>query len=151
MEPADIPKTAIITLFGLFEFLHMPLVFTMQHKLSSGSSTKSYVDCPSGMLIWMIYSLSVPHQKSTSPPSCHPRTTTGAWSHHKPIKSVLGKSTWSSLDTTWTQLGSVHLKASYKFSMTSPSPPHSASSVSSWDWLNTITDLFPVVLPSLRP
>ena len=39
-EPMDVPKTAVVTPFGLFEFLRMPLDSGMQHKLSRGSSIK---------------------------------------------------------------------------------------------------------------
>ena len=37
VAPEDVPKTAITTAFGLFEFVWMPLALGMQHKPFNGS------------------------------------------------------------------------------------------------------------------
>ena len=67
VEPADISlKTAITSPFGLFEFLRMPFgLHNTQPRLSSVSSTKSYVACTSAMPMLMTYSLPLPAQTST--------------------------------------------------------------------------------------
>lgn len=52
VEELDIPKTAVTTPFGLFEF---PLVCGMLPKLSSGSWTKCFKGWTSRMDIWITF------------------------------------------------------------------------------------------------
>ena len=45
VEPSDVPKTAVITPFGLFKFVHeLRLAYEMLPRHFSDSSTRSYVD-----------------------------------------------------------------------------------------------------------
>ncbi len=58
MDEADIPKTAIITPFGLFEFLFMPFDWQMQHKHFKDSWIPCFVPFLLFSSIWTISSFS---------------------------------------------------------------------------------------------
>lgn len=65
VKPADIPKIAVTTLFGLFEFILCHLVCEMQLRHFSASLTEYYMAYTFVMPTWMTCSLLVQTQKST--------------------------------------------------------------------------------------
>ena len=55
VDLADVPKTAIMTPFGLFEYVRMPLAYGMLHRPSNALWIKSYVASLTHTSILMIY------------------------------------------------------------------------------------------------
>ena len=126
VQPADIPKTTIITPFGLSSFA-CPLVFAMLLRPFSALLTRYCKDYHSAMPTLMTCSSPAHHQKRTSSTSVPFLLVYRTTASSTPL-SVL--SIWSFWDTMLTPLASSHSRAKSRLSATFPSLPLSASYVS---------------------
>ena len=105
VEPADIPKTAIITPFGPFEFLRILLVFATQLRSFSILLTRYCKDYHSAMPTSITCLSSAHHQKSISNTSVQSLLSYRAMaSLSTPLCLSLELSIWSFWDTRLTPL-----------------------------------------------
>ena len=96
VHPADVPKTAIITPFGLFEFLRMPFGLknaapAFQRLMDTACRGLSFVFCATSLFTWMTFSSSANHKRSMRHicDNCLVDSKNMVWSYHYQSASLV--------------------------------------------------------------